>query len=109
MPLIEGSQHEIAPLEKGLKHEMTPLIKGLEHEIAPLNKGGRGDEINHLPYNKKNIQKAKALRKNMTKAEKKLWYEYLKNLNVRVLRQRPIDEYIVDFYIASKKLVIEID
>ena len=98
MPLIEGSQHEIASLNKGL-----------EHEIAPLNKGGRGDEINHLPYNKKNIQKAKSLRKNMTKAEKKLWYEYLKNLNVRVLRQRPIDEYIVDFYIASKKLVIEID
>ena len=37
-----------------------------------------------------------------------LW-NYLKTLPVRVLRQRPIDGYIVDFYIAAKKLVIEID
>jgi len=45
----------------------------------------------------------------MTKAEKKLWYEYLKNLDFRVLRQKPIDDYITDFYIPSKKVVIEID
>jgi very-short-patch-repair endonuclease len=45
----------------------------------------------------------------MTKAEKKLRYDFLQPLDIKVLRQQPIDNYIVDFYIASKKLVIEID
>lgn len=33
----------------------------------------------HLPYNHQLVERAKELRKNMTKAEKKLWYEYLRN------------------------------
>ena len=45
----------------------------------------------------------------MTVAEKKLWNNYLKNFNHRVLRQRPINNFIVDFYCAELKLVIEID
>ncbi len=45
----------------------------------------------------------------MTTAEKKLWNQYLKNLEFRFLRQRPIDNFIVDFYCAALKLVIEID
>jgi len=49
------------------------------------------------------------MRKNMTKTEQILWFNYLKNQNFRVLRQRPIDNFIVDFYIPSKKLIIEID
>ncbi|MEI8091267.1 MAG: DUF559 domain-containing protein [bacterium] len=49
------------------------------------------------------------MRKNMTAAEKKIWNEYLKQLDINVLRQKVIDNYIVDFYIPSKKLVIEID
>ncbi|PZD75432.1 hypothetical protein C1752_00117 [Acaryochloris thomasi RCC1774] len=63
----------------------------------------------HLAYNPKLIARAKQLRKNMTPAEKKLWYGYLKNFKFRVLRQRPIDHFIVDFYCPSLKLVIEID
>lgn len=63
----------------------------------------------HLPYNRALVSRARALRKTMTPAEKKLWYDYLRTLPVRVLRQRPIDNYIVDFYIASRKLVIEVD
>ena len=63
----------------------------------------------HLPYNPENVAIAKELRKNMTPAEKKLWLGYLRDLPVRVLRQRPIDHYIVDFYCASLKLVIEVD
>ena len=49
------------------------------------------------------------LRKNMTKEERKLWYEFLKQLPVTVHRQKPIENYIVDFYIPSSKLVIELD
>jgi very-short-patch-repair endonuclease len=45
----------------------------------------------------------------MTAAERRIWYDYLRLQPVRVLRQRPIDNFIVDFYCASRKLVIEID
>ena len=45
----------------------------------------------------------------MTPEEKKLWYEFLKLLPFTVKRQHNIENFIVDFYIASKKLVIEID
>lgn len=63
----------------------------------------------HLPYNPNNIERAKEMRKNMTKAECRIWFHYLKDLWVKVLRQNPIYNYIVDFYIASENLVIEID
>ena len=64
---------------------------------------------NHLPYNPELVARAKNLRKNMTVAEKKLWYEYLRTFPHRVHRQRPIDHYIVDFYCPKLKLVIEVD
>ncbi len=63
----------------------------------------------HLPYNPALIARAKELRKHMTSAEKKLWYSYLRQFRFKVLRQRPIDHFIVDFYCPSLKLVIEID
>ena len=52
---------------------------------------------------------ARALRKNMTKEERKLWYEFFKLLPYSVHRQYVIGNYIVDFYCASAKLVIELD
>ena len=52
---------------------------------------------------------ARALRKNMTKQERKLWYEFLKGLPVTVKRQELIGRYIADFYIPSAKLAIELD
>lgn len=63
----------------------------------------------HLPYNPALVPRAKELRKNMTPAERKLWYLYLRQFRFKVLRQRPIDHFIVDFYCPSLKLVIEID
>ncbi len=63
----------------------------------------------HLPYNPQLVERAKELRKNMTPAEKKLWNDYLKTFKFRVLRQRPVDNFIVDFYCANLKLVIEVD
>ena len=62
-----------------------------------------------IPYNKKLVQNAKELRKNMTPEEKHLWYDFLKKLPINVRRQHNIESYIVDFYIAEKKVVIEID
>ena len=52
---------------------------------------------------------AKRLRKDMTKEERHLWYDFLKGLPVMVHRQKVIGNYIVDFYIAECKIVIELD
>ena len=45
----------------------------------------------------------------MTREEKHLWYDFLKRLPLTVKRQHNIENYIVDFYVAEKKLVIELD
>ena len=45
----------------------------------------------------------------MTEEEKKLWYNFLKKLPLTVNRQKNIGYYIVDFYIHSKSIVIELD
>ena len=52
---------------------------------------------------------ARTLRKNMTKEERHLWYDFLKRYPVRFLRQKVIDNYIVDFYCHSARLIIELD
>ena len=58
------------------------------------------------PKLRKNAQK---LRREMTKEERRLWYDFLKQLSVTINRQKVIAHYIVDFYCASGKLVIELD
>ena len=58
------------------------------------------------PKLRKNAQK---LRREMTKEERRLWYDFLKKLPLTVNRQKVIGHYIVDFYCASAKLVIELD
>ena len=52
---------------------------------------------------------ARTLRKEMTKEERHLWYDFLKNYPVMVHRQKVVDRHIVDFYIAKAALVIELD
>ena len=54
------------------------------------------------PYSQK-------LRREMTKEERHLWYDCLKSMEETVKRQHVIGSYIVDFYCASAKLVIEVD
>ena len=60
-------------------------------------------------YNPKLRQNSRNLRKNMTRQEKHLWYDFLKNLPITVNRQKIFENYIVDFYCAEYKLVIELD
>ena len=79
------------------------MIKGARGIIINLMK------YNYLPYNKTLKAKARELRNNLTLAERKLWHEHLKNHKYIFLRQKPIDNYIVDFYCSKLKLVIEID
>lgn len=61
------------------------------------------------PYNKNILPLAKRLRKTMTPEERKLWHLFLKTYSVRFRRQATIENYIVDFYCAQAKVVIEID
>jgi very-short-patch-repair endonuclease len=63
----------------------------------------------HLPYNPDLVGLARLMRKDATPAENKLWIGLLHDFKFRVLRQRPIDNFIVDFYCPKMKLVIEID
>ena len=53
--------------------------------------------------------RARELRANMTPEERKLWYEFLRTYPLRFMRQIPIDRFIVDFYCAKAKLVVELD
>lgn len=60
-------------------------------------------------HNKRLTSTARALRKNMTKEERKLWFEFLRLYDVKFYRQRVIANYVVDFYCSKAKLVIELD
>ena len=59
--------------------------------------------------NPKLVPAAKQLRNNMTKEERHLWYDFLKEYPVRFQRQKVLGRYIVDFYCAKANLVIELD
>ncbi len=63
-----------------------------------------------LQYPRANIPLARTLRKNMTRAERRLW-KYLRNngLGVRFRRQVPFGPYIVDFMAITEKIVVELD
>ena len=60
-------------------------------------------------HNQKLTDNAKTLRKNMTKEERHLWYDFLRTYPIRFLRQKVIDNYIVDFYCHEARLIIELD
>ena len=62
-----------------------------------------------LRYTKKSSLYALGLRKNMTKEERHLWFDFLKGYQTKFYNQRAICQYIVDFYCAKAKLVIELD
>ena len=55
------------------------------------------------------LQFRKELRKQMTKEERKLWFECLKDYPVRFRRQEIILDYIADFYCSRAKLIVELD
>ena len=60
-------------------------------------------------HNKQLVPFAKKLRREMTKEEKHLWYDFLRHYPVRFLRQKVLGKYIADFYCAQAKLVVELD
>ena len=61
------------------------------------------------PKDNRQLENARRLRREMTSHERKLWYLFLRKHPAKVYKQRIIGRYIVDFYCASAKLVIELD
>ena len=60
-------------------------------------------------YNSKSKPCCRVLRKNMTRQECRLWYDFLRDYPVKFYRQRSIDRFIADFYCSKAHLVIEVD
>ena len=67
------------------------------------------DKASYKRFNPENLNKARQLRREMTKQERHLWFDFLKAYPVHFYRQRPIDRYIADFCCPSAGLVIELD
>ena len=62
-----------------------------------------------MHHNSKLTSRAQTLRKNMTKEERRLWYEYLNRYPYRFRRQVAFGNYILDFYCSAAKLAVELD
>jgi len=60
-------------------------------------------------YNPTLIDRAREMRREMTPAEKHLWYDCLRLQPVRFRRQRPFGPFILDFFSPAIKLVVEVD
>ena len=55
------------------------------------------------------VSRARELRRDMTKDERRLWFDYLRTYPVRFSRQKVLGRYIADFYCAQAGLVLELD
>ena len=62
-----------------------------------------------ISYRRDLKRRSQSLRRDPSPAERKLWYEFLRDLPIRFTRQKPLGRYIADFYSASQMLVIELD
>ena len=62
-----------------------------------------------IPYRRDLKPRSQSLRRDPSPAERKLWYEFLRDLPVKFTRQKPLGHYIADFYCLSSRLVIEVD
>lgn len=62
-----------------------------------------------IPKDNGLLENARKLRREMTPHERKLWYLFLRKYPVKIYKQRIIGRFIVDYYCASAKLVIELD
>ena len=65
--------------------------------------------MNKNEYDSILLHNSRELRKNMTREEKHLWFDLFTRLPLDVNRQSNLCGYIVDFYIESKKIVVEAD
>jgi very-short-patch-repair endonuclease len=62
-----------------------------------------------IAYRKNLTSRAQALRRDPTPAEKRLWFEFLRDLPQKFTRQKPLGQHVADFYCSRYRLVIELD
>ncbi len=89
--------------DKNTNPSQPPLVRGGEN-VKFL-------EVKFIPYDKKLISRARELRLKQTFAEKIFWKSLLNNkvIKFKFTRQKPIDNFIVDFYCSELLLAVEID
>jgi len=111
---VAKPQTPLNPPLSGGKHERPADIHHSEEgalTAPPLLRGGR-EGLAFVPYDKSLTAFARENRKHPTAAESKLWYQLLRMRNLstyKFTRQKPIANFIVDFYCAELRLAIEID
>ncbi len=101
----------VAGMRKIFNPSQPPLVRGGEQAFPPDKGGSRGVKL-FLPYNKNLTALARENRKNPTPAETRMWHQVLRMRQLaqyKFLRQKPIGNFIVDFYCAEIALAIEID
>src|SRR3954454_8422291 len=74
-----------------------------------MERSGRMAREPFIPYRRDLTPRAKALRRESTRPELKLWFEFLRDLPEKFTRQKPLGSYIADFYCSASSLVIELD
>ena len=62
-----------------------------------------------LPRNSNLLQHARRLRREMTKEERHLWYDFLRDYPIKIYKQKIVGNYILDFYCKKANLAIELD
>jgi len=62
-----------------------------------------------IPYRRDLKRRSQSLRRDPSPAERKLWYEFLRDHALKFTRQKPLGRYVADFYCAGRMLVIELD
>ena len=89
--------------------QLPPALRATSLREGGLNFSDIGLKNMSLPYLGKLIAPAKELRKNATRQEQHLWYDFLRNHRLRFQRQKVIGGVIVDFYCHAARLIIELD
>jgi very-short-patch-repair endonuclease len=99
-------------IQKHLAPPKAPLSEGGGGAVGDAGgwtRGGGAGNRTRREYNSTLNPAARNLRKNATKQEQHLWYDFLKNFTPRFTRQRIIGNFIVDFFCAKALLVVELD
>ena len=99
------------PFYKGEKGFIKGKGRIIKRGFTPLKRPRDGGRVNRvIPYQKNLKEIAKSLRGDPTEAENCLWTRLrLKHLGGAFYRQKPIGNYIVDFYCHKARLVVEVD
>jgi very-short-patch-repair endonuclease len=111
----------VSPLNRGTRKDTkpkVPLVRGQAEGlgVAEVNKQADISQaitpFHQITYNPKLVDRSKKMSREMTKAERKIWFELLSNkqlLGYKFIKQKITFNYILDFYCSELMLAIEVD